>query len=131
MVVSGYYSDYRMRAPFSNRSDAEAYIKEVDLYDGRIEEMVMDSGVTHYRKGESKYQVIMHRDGRAWANCTSDDQNKKTGFHLERVRKGSKNLFLVVNTWATSQQHAIKIANDKRAHLIAMRQWRIGVSSDR
>lgn len=130
-VSSGHYSDYRVHALFTYESDAEAFINEVAIYDGFVEEFSLDSGVTHYRKGEAKYQVVIHRDGTAFASHSYHEQDNKIGFRLQRNRQGSKDLVLIVNTWATSEKHAIKIANDKRAHLIAMRQWRMGVNSDK
>ena len=131
VVTSGAYSEYELEAIFSSKEKAEEFMRM--LPKGRpeyndVEEYDLDSGVVdHVKKGHFIWQIAMERDGsvvevnkkdnECWSLCGPLEVVEQRG----RGRDAEKRLVGAV--WAKTWKQAIKIANDKRAQLIASGGW--------
>lgn len=120
LVTSGQCSDYSVIAIFSKREDAEIF-KENGRYD-YIEEWDVDNGIQHVRNGYVGYRVTIEKtgDGNAYQDGIPDNK-----WYLRHCRIG-RNIWegmLTGTCWARSEGHALKIATEKRAQLIALDRW--------
>lgn len=124
-VTSGSYSSYRVVALFSTREKAEDYKATVlkDEYDSGIEEYQLDPDTTDLlRRGYSVWRVTMLRDGSTERVDRSDngsyDVQDAPSFRIwDRT-------VLAASVWAKSEKAAVKIANEKRAQMIANGEWK-------
>jgi len=136
IVTIGEYSDYKILAVFSTKEQAEEYIKlfiEREFWSdrGMIEEYLIDQweDFANIKKDKTGYYVIMTKEGKTvdifqphvYDNIEDfkDHINKKYYFQEMGSYKGS----LHISVLAKSEQHAIKIANEKRVQLIANNLW--------
>lgn len=130
VVTRGEYSDYSVVAVFTRREDAQAFVNRVREDAGgycghlndHIEEYALDSGVAQIRAGLTPYDVLMERDSGEVEHCYSTADEPHDGMH-ERVIWGQRGLpqlpALSCVVWATDKEHAIKIASERRAVLLA------------
>lgn len=124
IVTSGSYSEYRMEAVYSTREAAEQHVAllnapETCIVDNpTIEEYEVDEFADHVAQGFLLWHVRMGRDGSGFAHLTSE---------LDRLGQHSFDFpprpQMEYVCWARDEQHAIKIANEHRAQLIALGQW--------
>ena len=133
-IESGQYSDYRVDGIFSTRENAEAVAAKLTSegkgwHDYRIEERELDPGVEGLREGYGCFVVWMLRDGtvesvRQWEWDISDSTPEVWRRSQAPINQG-KNVPDCLNTtvFARDEQHAIKIANEQRAQLIANNEW--------
>lgn len=137
-VSRGSYSDYRIVALFSTKAKAQGYIAAVkfDSYDdAEIEEFQLDPDTADLlQRGYSVWRVVMLRDGSTERVDRTDnsqyDVEDAPTFHIwERTKavayigKGIPDA-LVASVWAKSEKAAVKIANEKRAQMIASGEWK-------
>ena len=114
VVTSGEYSDYSIDAIFSEKEKAEIFI-EATNNDRRwnfpiIEEWDLDK--INVNKGEKLYFVRMKKDGTV-LECYLDSST------YSLVEAGFDTLHNMFSyQFAKDEQHAIKIANERRAKLI-------------
>lgn len=127
IVTSGEYSDYGIDSVYSNKENAEKYIKLYPSIRYEIEEFDVDEEMALINKIRDEeitiYLVSMFRNG-----------------NIEEVRKELPSIYLVkkalagkYNLWtenrlgmwviAKDEKHAIKIVNEKRVQLIATNKW--------
>lgn len=119
VATEGYYSDYHIVAIFSTKELAEKFIgdvttnpfNEIELYD-------LDPFEEQLRQGLFAYYVRMDRQGNTTSAVREDDVARPP-----EIEHGRGNLFISGDVWATDQQHAIKIVNEKRTQLIANNEW--------
>ena len=117
VVTSGDYSDYRIRAVFSNKKAAEAYVENVRYREYcEIEDWPLNA--THEHK-MPKWQVNMQRHGKAY--CFAVDLDEETGNRFQAPTKGQA--YMVSTVEAKDAEHATKIANEQRAQFIAAGYW--------
>lgn len=131
LVSSGEYSDYGIRAVFSTKELAELYIQSLGDPQGytekmMIEEYPLDENEAHIRDGFHPYQVRMERDGTTtkirldtWDASVASTVSLVDGRYWRET--GRKELW--VSCVAKDEQHAVKIANEKRIQLIATGAW--------
>lgn len=136
LVTQGSYSDYRVLAAFSSRALADA-CKELirgDEFDSTdVEEFPLDPPEPPHPPGLFPYTVGMARDGRVgYAH-----RDSQAGF--AELRKFDADGYMPQNfvilgdkdytygmsftMWAADAEHAIKIANERRAALVASGLW--------
>ena len=136
LVTSGCYSDYCVVGAYSTRELAEKYIATMkgsapwsDF--NEIEEHELDEAKTELERGLIPYDVEMNRDGSV-ASCKCADTTRKYGENGEpwelrgtwTVDYHATGRFLLVSfVWAESEEHAVKVTNERRAMLIATNQW--------
>jgi hypothetical protein len=124
LVTRGDYSDYRVCAVFSNKKLAQKYIDSFNpRYDEfRIEDYELDIYQNELKKDYKPFFLRMTKEG----NCTEikikdssydlENENIHIGFDI------NKNMYISI--FAKDEKHAIKIANEKRAQLIAENNWK-------
>jgi hypothetical protein len=124
VVTSGCYSDYGINAVFSTRELAEEFIKDFPSRYGDeniIEEYPLDLKLPQPKGNRQGFYIMMLKDG----NC--EYVRKENSFHKEfftgEISYGYDNSWMNIYVFANDEQHAIKIANEKRGELIAMDLW--------
>ena len=113
VVTRGWYSDYSIEAVFSSEKKAQLLVNILD--DARIETYEIDS--VEIKEGHRCYIVRMKKDGTVvdvYQSRTSID-DIAVSFDLH------KNLWSF--QFAKDEEHAIKIANERRAQIIANNMW--------
>lgn len=141
VVTKGSYSDYHIVGIFSDETKANMF---ADKFEGTVEPRTLDPFKPMFESGLYPYDVWMQRDGSLSYDVKArekylegylDEPEKMTDYlHLvtdldiELCRKypssRSKPVsWLHVACMARDEQHAIKIANEKRIRLIAENQW--------
>lgn len=115
-VSNGSYSDYRIEGIYSTKEKAEEAHR---LYaaDNDIEEYELDAMPEH-PPGMLRYYVKMNAAGNAEAK--TKDASLMPKWKWSPYGDGESVGF---NVWASDETHAIKIANEIRAQLIARNQW--------
>jgi len=137
LVTTGSYSDYYIVGACSTMEKA-VELKKLTAADNDINEMILDKFPDH-PIGHYWYQVTM--DGRGTTtrilieDCIS--KNNKTNYeewwpygggcrcpicrhHLDALSLDESMIF---NMWAKDENHAIKIANERRIRLIETNSW--------
>lgn len=121
-VTRGSYSDYSIFALFDTKEKAQACIDanspEMNDY---IEEYELNRGEKHYRTGECIWLGFMDKSGNCDYEPSKYPYDDAIGFLAQTWREGVYNMRFIV--WATSAEHALKIANEHRAQLIASGEW--------
>jgi hypothetical protein len=134
-VNSGSYSDYSVRALFSTREKAEAFMAAVPDGDyNDIQEFELDPPAADMlRRGYAVWYVTMLRDGTAEAVVRRDaslyavtsvgdvvlwERTKAPAYKGKGIPDA-----LRIDVWAKDEKSAIKIANEKRAQFIAEGKW--------
>lgn len=132
VVASGEYSDYRVDGIFDTRELAEEFIREFPETDcGGVEEWPINPGIDEVRQGRNPYRVLMLRDG----TTESVHIIERSRYALRDIpyiwRRSTAPAYrgkgipdcLSGTFWGTDQQHAVKIANEKRTRMIAEGLW--------
>ena len=134
VLTSGSYSDYGIVGIFSTKENAEEFklrVKDHDYND--IAEMELDAMLPQLRAGMIPWSILMLRDGsleRPVEPCAVDRFNVDRSLGIWRRTqapaykgKGIPDA-LWGNVMALSAKHAVKIASEKRAQLIASGEWK-------
>lgn len=130
LVSSGSYSDYRIDAVFSTEELAQKYIDNIGAavhYGGLgIEAYDLDPCEKQIKEGLIPFSVKMDLDGNA--DYPSYKQTYKAdyvGFKIGDIFKIYKdgNIDMISKCFAKDEQHAIKIANERRVQYIASNTW--------
>lgn len=140
VVTAGEYSDYRIHAMFSTRENAERYMEALPNpgYSGynEIEEWTLDDMPEPAARGLKSYEVQIRRDGEIVSVKGTNTQEQEHYSHKaiywsekEWVRdaRGCSEYVLVERPhqiarlvmWAENEQHAVKIANERRIQALA------------
>ena len=124
VVTAGEYSDYHIVAVFDNEPMATAFLSEYGR-DATLEEYEANAGYDPIRQGRKRYSFHMYRNGDTgpllW-ECFADE-TYDTEFHLTPRIGRLVGYALHCAVWAKDRQHAAKIANERRAQLIASGKW--------
>ncbi len=133
-VERGEYSDYSVLGVFSTKAKAEQICSVLESRDGgRVVERPLDLGVKDLAAGRSVYLVTMLHDGTTEEVRLLD----MSGYALEQVgtayiwQRTKASAYkgtgtpdaLQVYCFANSPKHAVKIANERRARMIAEGEW--------
>lgn len=133
VLEQGEYSDYRVIGVFPSKENAELVLHSIPQDESSwdrptIAEWELDPKISELRKGYKAFQLRMLRDGSIEC-CKEDEMSTYALFSCELMvwrreeasayrGKGIPNCLSGV-VLAKDQKHAIKIANEKRAQLIA------------
>lgn len=145
VVTDGDYSDYHIVAVYTDSALAEKY---VSIYSGRIEKYDTDPDIPYPPDGHGVWSVVMLKDGATihcfsymdtptylercndapqlvWNSYISGDISLYPQEQLESRKRGYiyKDAIMYVYVLARDAEHAVKIANEKRAQLIANGEW--------
>ena len=111
IVTTGTYSDYGIYSVHTDEKTAKRVSNEMD---GDVEEWGVDLVEPQLPPGHLYWWVSMRSDGdRAYADLESDGQDS-----LGTVNIGNGHINAVVS--ATSEKHAIKILNERRAQILSL-----------
>lgn len=113
ILTSGGYSDYRVEGVFSTEEKA-LYAKRLLMAD-EIDEWEVDE-IPEHPIGLLRYWVRMNADGNQ-VYSGQDGNFSKPDWEPGRFDK-----YVVFHMWASDEQHAIKIANERRIALKASGQ---------
>lgn len=115
VVNSGSYSDYRVDGLFETKELAEEYMKSYPKsYDdyNSIKEYELNPESVKIQEGLFKYTGWMKKNGDS--KYIARDPDSDEGFIISR---GKDNFRFCV--YAQNENHAVKIANEKRVQMIA------------
>ena len=129
VVTSGTYSDYHIESVFSTELAAHEFIAAFDSAfhekDAKVEEYELDSGSRAERLKEDGYtlhsvRLARNGDGSVWP-CNEWHWQEEPFVVTPAVGRAPGYLYGAV--YARDEQHALKIANEHRAMMIATDQW--------
>ena len=126
VVTSGSYSDYGVDAIFDKKELAQAFIKSFS--DGNdfndIEVYALNPFEPEIKQGLKAYFVRINKDGET---DPVEHLDNAYGFNegdmLQMLSFTHNKDRLNVRCFAKDTDHAIKIANEKRAKIIALDRW--------
>jgi len=126
IVTSGSYSDYQIDGVFSTEERAEAFITATGLYDGRAVRWDVDLDAEKIDRGLVHYKVDMDIEGnvRHMKKSTPVCPERAFGRIRGYDHKGSQ--WLEAYIWARNEEHAVKIANERRTRILALNLWKRG-----
>ena len=132
LVTSGAYSDYSIRAAFSTREKAQNYMDRFIsiIADAGIEEWDLDPiPDEYYQKDKFWWKVATHSRGRYSVEAMGFDEEPSPDFIKGRVFDMflSDDLMIAYHIEAKDERSAAKIAMEKRAQYIALKD---GIQSD-
>lgn len=124
VITQGSYSDYHIITVFSDEQAAESFAKLISEKGdtATVEDYELDRYVPQAREGLMPFYVWMTRDG----NGEVDGSHILYDDRLSLLPTPTPDRIRLRGTvWALDEQHALKIANEKRAFLIASGEWKI------
>ena len=128
VVTSGSYSAYGIEIIWSTKELAEEYLAKYP--DGRIEEWDMDNpnAIGMMRGSCFMYCVQMNHDGTIRHIAKGDREYFDIDEEVRIVRnhKDHADVYFWMDKICKSEEHAVKIANDKRRQIIAEGNWKAG-----
>jgi hypothetical protein len=136
IVTDGSYSDYHILGVYSTKEKAED-ARYLYASENPIEDIELDL-IPIVPPGMKRWRVEIFKDGLVdeikRISCNDDDAEAmfhryweySTSKRMDRVNE----VYLRVNTWARDEDHAIKIANEKRMILLAAGKWGQVVSGE-
>lgn len=123
IITDGEYSDYSIIAPCATKEDAEKYIQKFDLKCATIEEhKLIDENFYEFVTDKTHYSVKMDKHGNSEVIVNKYEFSKietEYIFYNNSMLYNEKYIMIMVNCWANSKEHAVKIANEIRTRLIA------------
>jgi hypothetical protein len=134
VVTKGRYSDYSIVGIFSQEAKADAYVAlhhpndRDDLCgDGlRVEPWDVDAEGHNFdalsKGGRRLYRVRMEADGTV-DSVYDVAPAQKTKDYVQPGYPDRTRLFGVFQMWAKDEDHAVKIANERRAAALAAGRW--------
>ena len=124
-VSTGEYSDYRVVALFTTEELAQKFIDSFvnNTYTefNKIEEYILNPHIKDLAAGRKPYELRMNINGEI-----QNIEHSDTAFGFDGLAQVS---FTYDKQWmnfrgfAKDENHAIKIANEKRVQIIAMNKW--------
>jgi len=114
VVTTGEYSDYHIVGVFTNKDLAK---RTARTWLGKVKNYTLNP-INNYPPNLSLYQVCICKDGRIKyiTATTPQDYYEACPFDSEAW---------MFTTWARDEQHAIKIANERRTAVLAMVSWNL------
>lgn len=132
VVEQGSYSDYHVVGVYSTQENAEMIAARINKnlgYDAAtVDEWPLDPAVNELNRGLSGFRVTMLRDGSVhavkpaerWEGVVFTEEADLSAYPFA----GSPGPFmLIARVWARDEQHAVKIANERRIQMIAANEW--------
>lgn len=123
ILTSGSYSDYHIVGVTDDKNLAdnisEKWYTDIEEYE------LIESETWPIIKDKNRYSLAMDKEGDTVYIHNSDPVNDtNTSLILENVKsRGVEFTYLYIECWATSEEHAVKIANEIRTQLIASGEW--------
>lgn len=130
VVTNGEYSDFHIEAIFTTREKAEAFLNSREkgdydnweMYEYPIDypDFIADKIANGYRL----FKVVMDRDGDTISigEGNYSDLEYEFRYGIDWNWHSGRTKFSA-NVFARNEQHAVKIANERRVQLIASGEW--------
>ncbi len=137
VVEQGEYSDYRVVGVFSSKENALQIVGAIragNSYgdDPSVAEWPLDPAIYELRQGFKLFLIDMLRDGTterleeqqvgSYRIAGSVEMWRRTKAPMYRGKADKPDILQAI-VWARDEQHALKIANEHRARLIASGEW--------
>ena len=119
ICTKGEYSDYSICGVFDDKKLAEKFCEKFN--NCRIEKWNLNPFSFELKSDYSPYFIRMTKEGKILEVDNAPSVYSFGSGDTEDRFDVSGNLY--VSSMAKSQEHAIKITNDRRAKLIALNQW--------
>lgn len=136
VIEKGSYSDYRVVGVYTTKKKSERVAEAInagDSYnDATVSEWPLDPGYDAINQGRKPFSITMLRDGAVERVGRDDVSYYNIGDQYsiwERTKapaykgKGIPDA-LNATVWARDEKHAIKIASERRAQMIASGEWK-------
>lgn len=127
VLDEGSYSDYHVVGVYSSKENAQVVYDALHEHSDDMdepEEWELDPGVDELRKGYNPFSVVMLRDGTTERIDQTDRDSYSLGNRLSIWERTEAPAALFGVVWARNAKHAIKIANEHRARMIANGEWK-------
>ena len=121
VCTGGVYSDYDIYGVFDDKKLADAFAEKF-APDCEVEEYPLNMFKEEIESGHDPYFVRMTKCGEAEEVKRCFDGFSYTGKEDGQMRFDVSN-GMMLHCFARDKTHAIKIANERRAALIAANQW--------
>ena len=117
LITSGSYSDYQFHAAFTDKELAEKYVKSFGLSNNfGIERCKLNPHTKELNENYKPYELRMTKEGVCERIEIADEYcDFDIWFTYDK--------HLILSLFAKDENHAIKIANEKRVQLIAANLW--------
>lgn len=129
VVTSGDYSDYGIDAIFSTRDLAQAFIdafKANKWHEMDIEEWDLDPNKIHFKQNRKPYFLRINKKGDVKDLEVADSAyGFKQDIPDAEISYTANNEWMNINCFANDENHAVKIAGEKRAQILAANSWGI------
>ena len=129
VVESGSYSDYKVDGVFSTKENAELFVEEFDecsWSEMSIDCWNLDPAINNLKKGLSLFSIKMNKEGAveniSKTSAYNIDRIKAYSFFRKRLREESFDYMDYV-CYAKDEDHAVKIAGEHRARILAADAW--------
>ena len=122
VVTQGEYSDYRIVAVYDTKDAAEYHMEHLtgEYYDDvNVEEYELNPRGAFLKGGLRPFRITMTREGNT-SHIEKCGVEYASNGHVNLDPHGSNGRFCVL---ARNEQHAVKIANERRTRLIADGIW--------
>lgn len=137
VIEKGSYSDYRVVGIYTTKAKAERVAEAINVsgqnYDhATVAEWPLDPGFDAINQGRKPFSITMLRDGEVEAvnKCEVTSYNIGDEYSIwkrtEAPAYKGKGVPDALNAtvWARNEKHAIKIAGERRAQMIATGAWK-------
>jgi hypothetical protein len=124
LVTSGEYSDYRLKGVYDSPEKAEA-ARAIFATTNEVEEFELNE-IPPAPPGMLGFQCYMGKDGNTKSvdRCSGEDVTDKVYFYDMYWRLPQHGPICgLFRMWARDEQHALKIANERRTQRIALNQF--------
>lgn len=122
LAIDGSSYSYNIVGVYDRRELAD---KMVELgYASLVEVHRLNQHMHIIEAGLKHYELNMDRDGRIeYIGTDSDFDDDCYGVHYHELLTVPHGVALFSTVWARDEQHAVKIANERRVQLIASGEW--------
>jgi hypothetical protein len=122
LVIEGSYSNYGVRGVFDDKELAEEYAEQIS---GQVEEYKLNAADDMLERGYKHYVVDMSKSGDT-RDIRKLSYKVQSCWRVSYNRSGEGYYTGDVSFYvcAKSEEGAIKVANERRAQLIALNRWR-------
>jgi hypothetical protein len=137
VVERGRYSDYHVVGVYSSRKNAKQIADALNAGDtygdaATVAEWPIDPAVAELNQGMKQHTIVMLADGTVERCDAREFSAYEIGGSVEIWRRTQAPAYkgkaipdaLMATIWAKDATHAIKIANEKRAEMIADGRWK-------
>jgi len=127
VVTSGTYSDYGIDAIFTTRELAQSFIDAFEAnkwHEMDIEEWDLDPNEKHLKQNRKPYFLRINKEGEVTDLEVADSSyGFKQDIPEAEISYTANFEWMNINCFADDENHAIKIAGEKRSQILAANLW--------